>query len=77
MPRIQKGSAEAKAWGQKMKALRSGRRGKAPAVASGDSIEEMPASITKKKRAGRLAKGSDAAKDFMAKLRSMKRGGKK
>ena len=77
MPRITKGSAEAKAWGERMKALRGGKK---PTTAVAPTTEALPtaeeeikpmAEEQPKKRAGRLSKGSAEAKEHMAKLRSM------
>ena len=67
---MKKGSAEAKAWGEKMKAYRK------PGGKAREDEKlgmEMKGVKDKVKRAGRLVKGSAEAKSFMASIRAKRK----
>jgi hypothetical protein len=70
---LQKGSAEAKAWGDKMRTLRNGKRStktnEETAAAAVEETKEEPPPQKKTK----MIKGSDEAKQHMAQLRSLKK----
>jgi hypothetical protein len=77
MPRVQKGSPEAKAWGDKMKQLR--KRGGATNLKPEEPItneketDTTPPPPSTSPRRIKFTKGSQEAKEHMAKLRAMKK----
>jgi hypothetical protein len=66
------GSAEAKAWGEKMRAARKQGHKDREDEKLGMEVKGLKDKVHKKK-AGHLVKGSAEAKAFMAKLRSMRK----
>jgi hypothetical protein len=75
--RLTKGSAEAKAWGERMKASRKPKANQTAATDRKETTDEikLPAAAEpeKKRRTARFAKGTAEAKEHMAKLRSLKK----